>query len=393
MKIAIQFGAGNIGRGFIGDLLKRSGYKIIFVEVNKELVEMLNEKGYYLLKLFTKDGKIKDLVIDNYLAVSLDKRDMILKFISQANIIFTAVGVKNLSNISNIIAEGLRLRFKENPLPLNIFLCENLRSAPEILKNEIIKYLNEDEKIFVLEKIGFVPTSIARMVGGSGKRYGFEDPLLIVTEDYDVIPYDAYAIKGNFPDVYGLKPSMNFNFEMEKKLFIHNLGHAVIAYFGYIKGYNYIHEAIKDDEIRKILNGVIEEITHSFFVKYKDIDKEEYYGYLKDLLDRLENPLLMDPIIRVAREPIRKLKPEDRIIGGANFCLSNGIFPENIAFTCACALLYNYLEDEEAKNLQDIINKNGVEWVLKNICNLSLEDNFSQKILFYYKEVKKAFRR
>ncbi|MGB9858168.1 MAG: hypothetical protein ACPLKX_08570 [Dictyoglomaceae bacterium] len=392
MKIGVQFGAGNIGRGFIGDLLKRSGYKIIFVEANKELVKMLNERGSYPLKLFEKNGEIRDLIIDNILALNLEEKDKISNFISHCDVIFTAVGVKNLIDIASFIAEGLKLRFKENPCFLNIFLCENLRSAPDILKNEILRYLNEEEKIFVEEKIGFVGTSIARMVAGSGKRYGYDDPLLIVTESYDVIPFDASKVKGEFPNIYGLKPSENFEFEIEKKLFIHNLGHAVLAYFGYLKGYHYIHEAIKDGEIRKIFDGVINEISSSFFSKYKNIAKKEYEEYLEDLVERLENPLLMDPIVRVGRDPIRKLGPEDRIIGGAKLCLSQKIFPENIAFTCAVVLFYNNPEDEEAKRLQEIIKNQGVEWVLKNICNLSLEDEFSQKVLFYYKEIQKSFR-
>lgn len=389
MKTAIQFGAGNIGRGFIADLLKRSGYKIIFVEENKELVDALNKKGEYPLKLFQRDGTIKDLVIDNFLAFSPSKEEEIAQYIIHGEIIFTAVGAKNLPDIAIPLSYGLKKRFYENPSPINIFICENLRSAPELLRNEIFKHLSQEEKNFVKNNVGFVLTTVARMVAGSGKGYGFEDPLLIVAEEYNLLPFNLQAIKGNIPQVFGLKPSENFDLEMDKKLFIHNLGHSVLAYFGYIKGYRFIHESIRDKEIRKIFNRVIEEISQSLYLKYRTIDKREYQEYISDLIERFENQLLMDPITRVGRDPIRKLGPDDRIIGGAKLCLSQGIFPENIAFTCACSLFYDHSEDEEARYLQEKIKGFGIEYILTEICGLSLEENFTKKIIYYYQELRK----
>ncbi|PMQ01106.1 MAG: mannitol-1-phosphate 5-dehydrogenase [Dictyoglomus sp. NZ13-RE01] len=389
MKIGLQFGAGNIGRGFIGDLLHRSGYKIVFVDSNKELVNMLRERGNYPLKLFDVDGSSKDLIIDNILSFTLEDEEEISNYISKADLIFTAVGVKNLPAIAHYISMGLKKRFKENRDYLNIFLCENLSSAPEILKNKVLEYLNNDEKKYVEDKVGFVGTTIGRMVAGSGKRYGFEDPLLIVAESYDVIPFSLKDIKGKIPNIYGLKPSKDFDFEIKKKLFIHNLGHAVIAYFGYLKNYTYIHEAIKDVDIKNIYDQAIKEVTLAIFSKYKGLDREEFENYISNLEERFKNPLLMDPISRVGRDPIRKLGPEDRIIGSAKFCLSQGIFPENIALTCSAVLLYDYPQDEEANNLQRLIKENGVEWVLVNICKLSLDEEFTKKVLYYYKKIKR----
>ena len=41
MKKAIQFGAGNIGRGFIGAVLEQAGYHVVFADVNEQVVERL----------------------------------------------------------------------------------------------------------------------------------------------------------------------------------------------------------------------------------------------------------------------------------------------------------------------------------------------------------------
>jgi len=46
-KKMIQFGAGNIGRSFIGQLFSRSGYEVVFVDINKELIKEVNKKRVF----------------------------------------------------------------------------------------------------------------------------------------------------------------------------------------------------------------------------------------------------------------------------------------------------------------------------------------------------------
>ena len=44
---SVHFGAGNIGRGFIGQLLHESGYDITFVDIQDDLVDALKKNGRY----------------------------------------------------------------------------------------------------------------------------------------------------------------------------------------------------------------------------------------------------------------------------------------------------------------------------------------------------------
>lgn len=390
MKLAVQFGAGNIGRGFIAHLLWESGFTTVLVESQAELVKKLQEQGKYPLRLLSKTGQEMTVVVDRYLALATTEEDEIASQIAQAGIVFTAVGVKNLAFIAPHLARGIEKRKKEGGDFLNVLLCENRKDAPLFLKEEVKRYLPASDLPFLEEKIGFVGTVVARMVPQMGDRFGGDDPLLLVAEDYHRLPYDALAVKGSIPSISGLLPVKNFPAEMERKLFIHNLGHAVCAYLGYLKGYSYIHQSVADPEVENGLMGSWEEVSRALLHKYPDLDPEEQETMVKDLKERFANPLLMDTVQRVARDPLRKLGPEDRLIGGARLCLSQGIFPERIAEACGAALCYDWPEDTEAVALQKMIAQAGVEKVLKEVSGVEPSEPLAKKIVAYYTTYRSA---
>lgn len=385
MPYGVQFGAGNIGRGFIGHLLWESGFQTVFVEANQELVRLLNERGYYPLRLLEKNGQARDFRIDRIKTLSIEDKVQIRDMIAEAEIIFTAVGAKNLRWIAQALAEGIEERAKRNPQALNVLLCENLKNAPDFLQSEVEKYLSPPAKVFCREKVGFVGTVVARMVPVVGERYGVQDPLFIVAELYYRLPFDHRAVKGEIPSIVGLEPVEDFEAEVDKKLFLHNLGHAVLAYAGYFKGYAYIHEAVRDPEIRELLRKVWQEVMLALFKKYPSLNSLETEEMVRDLEERFANPALMDTVERVGREPLRKLKPEDRLIGGINLCLSQEIFPYSIAMACGVALHYDFSEDVEAVSLQNMIREKGVEGVLQEVCAIDPDGEIGKEIIASYR--------
>jgi len=393
MKQAIQFGAGNIGRGFIGHLLWESGYRIVFVEAYPELVSLLNSRSKYPLRLLEKNGQEKNVTISNLIAYQTDERDKISKAVAASSIIFTAVGVKNLPAVAPLVADGIQLRLKENPHPLNILLCENLKDAPQFFKHEVGIHLNEEGKKFLQEKVGFVGTVVARMVPVMGKRFGVDDPLFIVAEAYHKLPYDATAVKGSLPEISGLKPVQNFPSEVDKKLFIHNLGHATLAYFGYLKGYEYIHQAVADQEIKNLLDDVLKETSTAILRKYPDLDRNEVNEFVEDLKERFFNPLLMDTVYRVGRDPIRKLGEDDRIIGGIALCQSQKVFPDAILKVAGIALIYDYNQDADAVKLQNMIKNDGIKEVIHKLCGIDPESDIGEKIIQSYHQFRERFRK
>ncbi|MEI6157538.1 MAG: hypothetical protein WCP87_04150, partial [Atribacterota bacterium] len=200
MKTAVQFGAGNIGRGLMGQLFQESGYQPIFVESNRELVERLNDRGEY--PLFLLDGYTRReirLIISPVRAIGTGQEDAISEVISSCDAISTAVGVKNLPVIAPLVARGLVNRFQNHRPPINIFLCENRLDAANLLHDVVLCHIPDEMKPEVEEKVGFVGMTVARMVPAPSSRLGIDDPLLVVADSYHTIPYDQKAIRGGEP--------------------------------------------------------------------------------------------------------------------------------------------------------------------------------------------------
>lgn len=388
MNTAIQFGAGNIGRGFMGQLFWEAGYKTVFAEYSKDLVAMLNEAGKYPLRLLDAYSKKEiDLEIDNFEAFATDEVEKISEVFAAAEVAGTAVGVRALEAIAPLVAEGIKKRKSAGKGAIDIYLCENIYGAGKILKDAVFELL-DDEKDWAEKNIGFVSTSVARMVPAADKRFEKEGPLFVVADSYHKLPYDGPAQRAKEPAIEGIKPVSNFRAEVERKLYTHNLGHAAMGYIGYLKGYKYVDEPFNDEELAKVFNGALEETAQALVQRYPDaIDAAEHKEIIKDVNIRFGNPMLMDALTRVARDPMRKLGPEDRLIGSAKLCMDYGIVPENIATVCGAAFCYDYSEDPKAVELQEIVKKEGIEGALKTVSGVDANSVFGSKIVAAYKDL------
>jgi mannitol-1-phosphate 5-dehydrogenase len=388
MKIAVQFGAGNIGRGFMGQLFFESGYKTVFVEARRDLVDMLNKRGSYPLRILDAYAKEEfTLEIRNIEAIAAHEQELIGGTIAKADVLCTAVGVKNLSAVAPLIGAGIERRREQNAVPINVLLCENILDAAQRLQTAVHEMLDADARKWAIEHIGFVGTTVARMVPGSGDRFKSDDPLQVVADSYHRLAYDGKAMKGTPPEIEGLYPVRNFKAEVERKLFIYNLGHAALAYLGYLKGFSYVHETIRDEKSNAVFEGALDETSAALLKLYpEDLDPAEHDEVRKDVRVRFGNPMIMDSVQRVGRDPIRKLGPQDRLIGSASLCLSQNIFPGNIARVCAAALHYTEPRDPDALRLQEMIKKHGVENTLKSVSGVSPESEFGKAVLKYYHE-------
>jgi mannitol-1-phosphate 5-dehydrogenase len=384
----LQFGAGNIGRGFMGQLFREAGCEVVFVESDANLVRLLNERGSYPLRLLDAYRKeTVEEIIEGIRAIPAQDREAVVSAFGEAHWVGTAVGINNYPAIAPLLAEGIRWRKEKAAFPCDIYLCENDLAAHTKMREALTPYLDDTLQAWMEENIGFVRVSVARMVPGKGKVAG--DPLLLVADAYREFSYDEKARRAPLPSLSSMRAVHHFGAEFERKIYIYNLGHAVLAYLGYLRRYRYVHEGFDDEWISRVFDGALRETTEALFRKYPGVfHQEEHAHVLEDVRIRFGNPLLQDPIYRVARDPLRKLGPSDRLAGSALLCVQEGVFPENIATACAAALLYDFPEDAGAGALQEFIRVKGVEATLSEITSIEPQSPLGRRIIEEYYRLK-----
>jgi mannitol-1-phosphate 5-dehydrogenase len=387
-SIAIQFGAGNIGRGFIGLLLSQTGFTVVFVDVIDPLVEAINRQGKYTIKEIV-DGQARTTTVENVRAINGKAEAEVVEAISQATIMTTAVGPNVLPIIARVIAKGLQRRAELNlETSLNIIACENLIDNSKILQEHVFSHLPADVQRYVEAQVGFPRCVIDRVVTNPSEAERATNPLLVIAEGQGQWIVDRFGFVGQPPAIAGMKLTDNLDAYVEQKIFTLNTAHAATGYLGYLKGYEFIHQALQDPEIRQVVTGAIEE-SSAALIKRHNLNPEAQKQYAASTLQRFANDAVPDPIVRVVREPKRKLAPNDRLIKPALLALEVGVVPTNLATAIAAALLYDHPDDPQAVELSGELKDKGVDQVLEQVCNLSSDSILAQLVKEKLSEAKK----
>lgn len=363
MKRAVMYGAGNIGRGFIGLLFSQSGYDVAFLDINMEVIDRLNADRQYPVTIVSNDGN-REVTVKNVRGVDSRNTDNVIDEILNADVMATAVGVNVLRFIAEPIAKGLSARFAAGKKPLNIFLCENLIDADKFLKNEIFKYLSEEDKAKFDTQVGLVEASIGRMVPVLKKEPG-ANPLSVSVEEFDILHLDKRGFRGEIPAVKNVILCEPFNMYIQRKLFIHNMCHAICAYLGAIRGYEYISEAISDIEIKTLVVAAGMESARAIAYDNK-VDLNDLIDFLNKLMYRFNNEGLRDTVARVGRDPVRKIKLNDRITGAYKLAEKYNVCNVYIAVGIAALTCFKRDDDPASLEIADSIEKVGLkETILK----------------------------
>ncbi|MBG9588387.1 mannitol-1-phosphate 5-dehydrogenase [Cytobacillus firmus] len=377
MKQAVHFGAGNIGRGFIGALFSQSGYHVTFVDIAEEIINQLNEEKQY--KVILAADEPESLTIENVSGLNnLTQEAEVIEAIKQADFLTTAIGPNILPRIAPLMAKGLAARAEAGITEkLYVIACENQISATDLLKGYILENL---ESGINLENVSFLNSAVDRIVPIQNNQ-GSLDVL--------VEPYHEWVVETteDLPHIEGMKIVPELAPFIERKLFTVNTGHAVIAYFGYLAGKETIDQTLADGDIYKQVQATLGE-TGAYLIDRYGLNPEEHQKYIDKIIGRFENARLNDGVTRVGRSPIRKLGPEDRLVRPALQAQKAGLSFTNLAKAIAAALLFDNREDDEAVKLQDMIQESGVEYVLKEICGLEESSELAREILKQYEALK-----
>ena len=343
---AVIFGAGNIGRGFIGALFSEAGYEVTFIDVAAPVVAKLNEDRRYPLVIVSSEGRV-ERTVTNVCAVDGNDADAAARAIADCDIAATCVGAKAIKYILPNFVRGAKLRFAESGRPLNLLICENLMDADKYIRDMLADMMEPDE----LSKVGLVETSVGRMVPVPKPEANADNILRIAVEEYGVLPVDRDAFVGGVPEIKNVVPFSPFHFYIERKLYIHNMGHAITAYLGDYLGHEYICTAIADPAIRLCAQSAMNDSAAALSKKY-GVDVAPIVDHVGDLVRRFGNTALGDTCARVGGDIPRKLAKSDRLTGAFLDAAEQGLFPVFICVGAAAALVKycaeNSLEERTA---------------------------------------------
>ena len=379
---AIQFGAGNIGRGFIGAVLSQAGFEVVFADVVADLLGQINTRKEYTVHVM--DTVSRDITIKDIKAVNSGGDDAVAEIVD-ADLITTAVGLRILKFVAPAIAKGLAARKAAGiEKPLNIIACENGLRATSQLKALTLDLLSQDVREWAESHVGWPDAAVDRIV----PPVRCEIPLDVAVEEYYEWDVERSSFVGEIPAIEGMTPVDNLEAYVERKLFTLNTGHATAAYVGKMKGLQTIGDSIADPKVCTLVRAVMRQSGEGLIKKF-GFNHEVHYAYIERIIKRFSNPYLRDDVDRVGREPLRKLAPNDRLILPMMTAKSYGLSYDKILLAIGAALHFNNGMDPQSIEMLSSIEVLGLEGTIVKYTGIPAGDPLVREIVDAYHEVEK----
>jgi mannitol-1-phosphate 5-dehydrogenase len=390
----VIFGAGRIGRSFIGQLFGCNGYNVVFVDIDPVIIERLNNKGSY--RIIIKGEKDEEIIVPNVQAIHASNAEKVTDAVATAGILAISVGRNALEKVIPALVSGLKLRYKWNPgYPLDIIIAENMRSARDFLKDQMIKNLPLNYPFDKL--VGLVETSIGKMVPIMTLAESEKDPLMIYAEPYNTLILDRKGFKSSIPDIKELVPKDNINAWVDHKAFIHNLGHATAAYYGFYRHpeTKYLYEIFDDKEVFDFTRDVMLQSADLLHTAYpEEFTIPDLTEHVDDLLVRFRNKALKDTVYRVGQDLVRKLGPDDRFMGAIRLAIRLGMPYDKILKAMSYGFYFKAKDEEGNYFTADItfVEALSKEFELTLIQNLGFDPINDRTIIEELTKLNKVLR-
>jgi len=378
----VVFGAGATGRGHVGLLAWQAGFELVLVDKKPDLVEALRRRGSYTVRLFGREDRdsprerFQEIVVSGYRVHHSAERAAIAEEIRGCPLVLTAVFDENLPDVAETIALGISACARSGRSePQNCIACENMMDSSSTLGRHVRARLGPEELAWCERRVGFPDSMISRVVPRPEP-----DPLVIVAEDYNEWTARAEAFCGPKPpglDCLELVP--NQSARLERKLFVHNGGHAVCGYVGFHRGHRYVHEAVADPVVAEHVLGALDELGEVVRRRH-GFSAESIAAYKADLCRRGSVPEMRDEILRVVRDPVRKLSPRERLVAPANLAVEYGLARQWIVRGIVAAMKYRHAGDAQSELLARRLAHDGLPAVLREVCAIDPQSPLGEEI-------------
>ena len=361
---AVHFGAGNIGRGFVGLILHKAGYEIVFADVAAALIDELATTPSYEVHEVGRNSRT--WTVDNYRALNSGTDEAaVIDEIASADMVTTAVGPNILKFVAPVIAAAIAKR-ADGLAPLQVMACENALYATNILKAEIEKIVPAE---VLAAKAIFANTAVDRIVPAQEPGAGLD----VTVEEFFEWAVERPPFNGNEPDVADIHFVDDLEPYIERKLFTVNTGHATLAYHGFLHSAQTLSEAMSLPAVAAEVTAVLGETSQMLIAKH-GFDPELHEHYVQQCLGRFSNPHLPDTPERVGRSPLRKLSRHERFVSPASELAEAGTTPVALLRAIGAALRFDLASDPESERMLQLLGSLTPEQFTTEVTGLTPDD-------------------
>ncbi|OGV42134.1 MAG: hypothetical protein A3F46_07040 [Legionellales bacterium RIFCSPHIGHO2_12_FULL_42_9] len=393
-------GGGNIGLGLMAEVISKSPFKyeIRATSSNQFNRDLINSTGKYGLQHGSSFNS-QTTCVEGVQLVPRESSE-IVELYTQANLVAICLTPVAITDEAKNIAEGLIQRYKTDGAGLKILVLMNIPNCDKFVSEKIKEAIlsitqDSDYADKILSAIEFVPTVIDRIVTAiepekvknqlrmqllelnsqpsfqaSLKHNDLIDLAKPLSQQIeDILSNQAELIRAirafhlqfnlfnaekrfsiyvpsQFSEARRL-PLMNLTNDMERIEVIKNKyingPHAILAWLGALMGYQTIATAIQNPLIFTFINEMMDqEIKPILKAEYPDILNQEFESLKMSFLDRTIAST-DDPVLRVGRDPLRKLDAGARIRGSIELAHKHQLYSytTRLEFGIAAGILYS----------------------------------------------------
>ena len=371
MRVLI-IGPGRIGCGYLAPAFRDAGWEIVLAARAEDGAARIRRAGGFDVRI-TAPAESRTAV-DGVAAVAIGTGEFD-EAVAAADLVCTAVGVGNVPALARPLARALLRR--PGSRALDVWVVENGDCAGELA--EAVRVEARDP----LHRVGFAG-GVATAVVARGNWRGGRRPMFVGDEPRE-LHVDARPLRTSVPLPAGMKATDIYTARLGEKLYAFNAAHAICAYLGWLRGHATIDQAVADPFLKPMVAGCLLESRRALVQAYPQLDGD-LHGPAAEAMRRFADAELADPIPRVAREPLRKLAPGDRLLGAVELISAvTGRVPSHFSLAVAAALLYRHAQDAQALQLGDRLAGEGFRSVLADVCGLLPDDPFASAVEQHYR--------
>lgn len=378
MNVVI-IGPGRVGAGFLAPLFADAGWKVTFATRSARRTRQIGRTRCYTATEVPAGGAAstrRRWMLQRPAAVTVGQADF-TRAVGDADVICTAVGAGNVPALAEPLVDALTAR--QVTRPVGVWVAENADCATAL--EERVR------RMAGARGLALPPVGFAGAVASVAVARGSWEELTpdFVGDDARRLVVDARRVRGPAPDSPSVSFTSQYRAELTAKLHVFNAGHAMCAYLGWLRGHPDVARAAGDPVLRPKVVGAMLESRAAVLATYPQLGSD-VAGPVADALARFSNPRLADPVARVARDPIRKLGPVDRLVGPLRAIhRATGAVPAYFPLGVAAALLFDHPDDRQAGELRTRLREAGVLAALSTISGLEPTDPLATAIADQYR--------